>query len=113
MALDHAYGPLNNDIARERGFSRFAASTQASFKAHGVVEEALWRYAFVDYSPPTVKKALTGNARADKRDVADAVQRYLASPMRFATDDESDALAVAITHLVRIGRLSAKEAVLA
>lgn len=112
LALEDAYGPLGRTIARERGFSRHAASTQTIFKTHGVVEEALHAYTFVDYPPPTVKKTLTGDGKASKEAVAAAVRTWMARPISFATDDESDALAVAITHLLRTGALKSREALM-
>lgn len=103
--IETLYSPLNKTIVRERGFSRFNKSTQALYKTHGTIEEALHSYTFLEYSPMTVKSVLTGNGKSSKESVADCVQRWLTEPREFKTDDESDAIAVAVTHLITTGEL--------
>jgi crossover junction endodeoxyribonuclease RuvC len=51
------------------------------------------------YSPALVKQTLTGNGRASKAAVAHAVRALFDLP-RLPTNHVSDALAVAVTHLV-------------
>lgn len=53
----------------------------------------------VEYTPATVKKAVTGSGRADKRQVASMVGRLLGEPPPQGSHDLSDALALAICHL--------------
>lgn len=106
LLLERVYQPLNKTIVRERGFSKFNKATQALYKVHGTIEEALYCYDIVEYSPQAVKRVLTGNAKAFKQSVADAVQGWLEVPSTFTTDDESDAVAVAITHLIEVGLLT-------
>lgn len=92
------------DIAvfvREKGFSRFPHETQALFKAVGVADLAAWKTCqteFVELAPTTVKKRLTGSGKASKEDVAVALERYVGK-VTYATDDESDAVAVGIAWL--------------
>lgn len=50
-----------------------------------------------EYSPTYIKKAITGNGRADKGQVAKMVQ-YLLPKANFKSADESDAIAIAIAH---------------
>lgn len=91
------------EVAREKGFSRYAATTQALFKVVGVVDYLMSKHGIntiYEYPPTTVKKCLTGYGYADKKEVEAAVLETLNSKtLTFATDDESDALAVIITHL--------------
>jgi len=53
----------------------------------------------VEYTPATIKKAVTGNGRADKEQVACMVRRQLGCATPRTTYDLSDALAVALCHL--------------
>lgn len=55
-----------------------------------------------EYANNTVKKGVTGNGRAEKEQVAAAVQQLLGLP-RAPRPDEADALAVAITRARDIG----------
>lgn len=51
-----------------------------------------------EYSPATVKKAVTGNGRAPKAQVRSMVGRLLSRPGLDVSDDLADALAVALCH---------------
>lgn len=51
-----------------------------------------------EYSPATVKKAVTGNGRAPKAQVRSMVGRLLGRPGLVVSDDLADALAVALCH---------------
>ena len=78
-------------------------------KVHGAwsaVDRALRRLGLevtVNVAPTTVKKTVCGSGSADKKEVAAAVRKIcgLAEDYRFATDDESDAVAIVLTHLLR------------
>lgn len=78
-------------------------------KVHGAwsaVDRALTRLGYevtVNLAPKTVKNIVTGNGNADKKEVAAAVRRYCRLPddYKFATDDESDAAAIVLAHLIR------------
>lgn len=52
-----------------------------------------------EYSPGTVKVAVTGDGRADKKAVASMVPRLVKLPVKKRLDDELDAIAVGITAL--------------
>jgi crossover junction endodeoxyribonuclease RuvC len=52
----------------------------------------------VEYTPATVKKAVTGNGRAPKEQVRAMVGRLLGSPPCGDSTDLSDALAIALCH---------------
>lgn len=52
-----------------------------------------------EIAPGTVKLAVTGNGRADKRAVAGMIPRLVALPPKKRLDDELDAIAVGIAAL--------------
>ncbi len=56
-----------------------------------------------EYSPATVKQAVTGSGRADKDQVRQMVERLLDPPTRNESSDLSDALAVAWCHATTRG----------
>ncbi|MWV62259.1 crossover junction endodeoxyribonuclease RuvC [Helicobacter saguini] len=53
---------------------------------------------FAEYTPLQVKKALTGNGKADKKQVAFMVKNMLKITCEIKPLDITDALAVALTH---------------
>lgn len=87
----------------ERNF--LARNVQSAFRlgeARGVVMAvaALARLPLSEYSPATVKKAVTGNGGAGKPEVVHAVRRLFSLSGRLAVD-EADALAVAACHVFK------------
>ena len=89
-------------VVREKGFSRFHATTQALFKVVGVSDITAHIYnhkTVYEISPTTVKKVITGNGKASKDEVAEGVNTYLGTNIDFKTDDESDAVAVGIAYM--------------
>ena len=52
----------------------------------------------IEYTPATVKKAVTGNGRAPKAQVRAMVGRLLGHPPLGGSTDQSDALAIALCH---------------
>ena len=92
-------------VVREKGFSRFPATTQALFKIVGSSDVmAHWHDSepIAEIAPTSVKKFVTGNGRASKQDVQDAVIKRLRidKPDYFANDDESDAVAVGLAYYI-------------
>ncbi len=57
---------------------------------------------FAEYTPLQVKKALTGNGKAAKEQVAFMVKRLLGIKREIKPLDITDAMAVAITHAQRL-----------
>jgi len=53
----------------------------------------------------TVKRVVGGHGKADKDEVAAGVRRILGLPdgFVFATDDESDSVAIGLTYLIEKG----------
>ncbi len=50
-----------------------------------------------EYSPTLVKSAVTGNGHADKEAIQKGIRLFF-GPSKFASHDESDALAIALCH---------------
>lgn len=88
--------PEANRIVKERAFSNGRiAATQAIFKVVGAWELTSHLHGvdeFTDIAPTSVKKLLTGNGRASKEDVAQAVKNL--TGIETSNNDESDAIAV-------------------
>jgi crossover junction endodeoxyribonuclease RuvC len=102
--LVEQFGPFTA-VAREKGFSQHAMTTQVIFRVVGVSDLALAKEGYtkiVDLSPTTVKKAVAGNGKADKKQVAQAVETFIGE-YQFKNDDESDAVAVALAYLIQEG----------
>ncbi len=57
---------------------------------------------FYEYTPLQVKKALTGNGKAGKEQVAFMVKRLLKIKKEIKPLDITDAMAIAITHAQRV-----------
>lgn len=56
--------------------------------------------AITEYAPQQIKSAVSGNGRGTKGDIAAMLHRLLTIPEKKMLDDEYDAIAVALTHLV-------------
>lgn len=79
-------------------------------QARGVVlaTAASYRLPIFEYQGLHVKSVLTGNGRADKKEIQKVVMKYLGKrklkkPANGYIDDAADALAVAICHAVKLG----------
>lgn len=97
-------------ICREKGFTRFAGTTQKLFKVVGVSDLTAYHRGYTEelpeYSPTTVKKHLACSGKAEKEEVERAVREFLVDwqkEIQFETNDISDAVAVGITHLLATG----------
>ena len=91
---------------RERAFSRYNAETQAIHKVVGVSEMIVWHILemkFQELAPRSVKKYVTGWGSASKEEVAEAIDNYIPKHAQFASDDESDAVAVGLAWLIANG----------
>ena len=78
-------------------------------KVVGVMDFSLYRLAqkqWYTIYPVTIKKLVTGSGKAEKDEVADALEKYVGK-QKYACDDESDATAVAIAWLIQQGELKA------
>lgn len=99
-------------IVREKGFSRFANTTQLLFRVVGVSDLAgvkLFSCRDIEeLTPTTVKRFVAGNGKADKEEVEDGVRELLAPEQKdykFYSDDVSDAVAVGLAYYIKKGLL--------
>lgn len=99
-------------VVRERGFTRYANTTQVLFRVVGVSDLKVFEasgISKIDEIPPTtVKRIVGGDGKADKKQVEIGVREHLVDlqkDLEFETDDVSDAVAVGITWLVQHGLL--------
>lgn len=96
-------------FAREKAFNARASQTEIGiYKVVGVMDWLLYRLCqeWKEFYPVTVKKCITGSGKATKEDVAKMLPIWLPD-VKYGTDDESDAAAVAISFLVQNGVLKA------
>lgn len=106
----HEYGPFDAVCREHFTKGRSKRATQLVFGSWAAVDSALGRYGYEikvdnEFSPSAVKKAATGNGKADKTEVEAGVRKRLrlADDFTFKTDDESDAVAVALAYLLKEG----------
>lgn len=95
--------PEITEVVREKGFSRFPSVTQILFRVVGVSDICSYIHGgfeeIAELAPTTVKKSITGNGRASKQEVMDALSTNYGVNIKFKNDDESDAVAVGITYM--------------
>jgi crossover junction endodeoxyribonuclease RuvC len=85
----------------------FAVNARSALKLSHVRGVALLLIAeadvsFGEYSPLEVKQAVVGYGRAEKSQVQQMVASLLRLPAPLASEDASDALAIAICHATRV-----------
>lgn len=92
--------PDADALVKEQSFSNGRVkATQIIWKVVGVWELISFIKGYerhTDITPPSVKKQVTGNGRAKKEEVAQAVKEL--TGIETANDDESDAVAVLIAY---------------
>lgn len=105
------YGEFDS-VVREKGFSRFANTTQLLFRVVGVSDLVALQEAGIkdveEIPPTTIKSMIAGYSRADKEEVEEGVRTFLSEEqkdMKFYSDDESDSVAVALTYAIKKGWL--------
>lgn len=92
-------------VATERlFFAKNQTTAMDVAKALGVVMLAAAQRGLecTEYSPPEIKLAVVGNGAAEKRQVQYMVTQLLGLAETPKPDDVADALAVAITHALRV-----------
>jgi crossover junction endodeoxyribonuclease RuvC len=99
MAIERVF--TNRNVRTALSVSRASGMAMLAAAQHGVP--------VVEYTPTSVKLAVTGDGAADKRMVAEMVVRRLELSARPRPADASDALAVALCHLQSM-RLDARRA---
>ena len=97
-------------IIREKGFSRFANTTQLLFRVVGISDLACFKLLgcreIEELTPSTVKRYVAGNGKADKDEVEDGVRELLTEEQKdieFYSDDVSDAIAVGLAYYIKKG----------
>ncbi|UUV45955.1 holliday junction resolvase [Bacillus phage vB_BanS-Thrax1] len=76
-------------------------------KVHGVIQCMLWKFPMEIYSPTTIKKhVIKGNA---SKDLVQDILKLRFPYIDFQDDDQSDAVAVAVTYLVEKGLIEWKK----
>lgn len=100
-------------VVREKGFSRFANTTQLLFRVVGVADLIAYQEGgikVIEELPPTVVKSIVaGYSKADKLEVEEGVRQLLSQDqkeIKFYSNDESDAVAVALTYCIKKGLLN-------
>ncbi|MEC1648210.1 crossover junction endodeoxyribonuclease RuvC [Bacillus halotolerans] len=104
----HEYGPFDVVVREHYTGGRNKRATQTVFGAWAVIDMSLGKYGYkadVEIQPTAVKRDVTGKGSASKDEVETGVRRILGLPdeFTFRTDDESDAVAIGLSYLVREG----------
>jgi len=98
-------------IALEKIFFASNAKTAISVgQAQGVMFYCAARanIRIFEYAPPTIKKLISGNGRADKKEVQQSLRKIFGAKLRSQAkkrthfDNAADALAVAMCHIYHI-----------
>ena len=63
----------------------------------------------IEYAPNTIKKAITGNGKASKEELANTLLDYIDFDLNELIGDETDAIAVVLTHFAKTGTLYTKK----
>ncbi|GGF88225.1 crossover junction endodeoxyribonuclease RuvC [Paenibacillus abyssi] len=114
----YAYRPFDLVLREDFIAGRNKRATQTIFNAWTAADRALHTYGYTvaDVKPPlsptSVKKIITGNGRAEKPEVAEAVRKLLRLPAEYkfaAGYDDSDAAAVVLAWLIRENLIDTKE----
>jgi len=99
-------------MVREKGFSRFANTTQLLFRVVGVSDligyDIYGCKEIEELSTTEVKRFVAGYGKADKSEVEDGVRELLNEDQKdykFYSDDVSDAVAVGLAYYIKRGLL--------
>lgn len=99
-------------VVREKGFSRYANTTQLLFRVVGVSDlvayDEMALKEIEEIPPTTIKTMVAGYSKADKQEVEEGVRKLLQEHQKdieFYSDDESDAVAVGLTCCIKKGWL--------
>jgi crossover junction endodeoxyribonuclease RuvC len=92
-------------IVFEKGFNKFAVATQQIQRTMGVLVITLFNKGIEKYeeiAPTSVKKAITGKGKASKEELAAGLVIYVGD-IKYKTNDESDAVGVALALAIQKG----------
>lgn len=93
------------EVAIERGFSHMNTTTQVIYRVHGVCNELFHEYPQFYYPPATVKLEVAKHGQAKKEVVQKAILKNYPD-INFDDEDQSDAAAVAICHLIKVHKMN-------
>lgn len=68
---------------------------------------------YYEYAPTTVKKVVAGSGKSSKADVAEAIQIYTDVDVSDMTNDQTDAIGIALTHIGKTSMLIPKAEIMA
>jgi len=94
LNLKKRYPP--EKIIIERGFYRYAASTEAIYKVCGLVQYLFCEVPQIFYPPMTVKKVVGGKGNIKKDELRKIIEKKY--KLSFKNNDESDSCAVGICY---------------
>ena len=94
LDLKEKYPP--EKIIIERGFYRYAASTEAIYKVCGLVQYLFWEIPQIFYPPMTVKKVVGGKGNMKKDELREIIEKKY--KVSFSNTDESDSFAVGLCY---------------
>lgn len=115
----YAHRPFDAILREDFTTGRNKRATQTIFNAWAAADRALHSFGYtVDdvkpvLAPTTVKKLVAGNGKAEKKDVAEGVRKYLRLPSDYkwrSGYDDADACAVILAYLIRERLIDVAEA---
>lgn len=86
-------------VCIERGFNKFNISTAVLYRVHGVINMLFYDIKQIYYPPKKVKEAIVSGT-AKKEEIMERILELYPN-IKFKTNDESDAFAVALTYIVK------------
>lgn len=100
-------------VVREKGFHRYANTTQVLFRVVGVSDLKVFEVSGIttidEIAPTSVKLLIAGSGKSSKEEVAEGVRELLVplqKDIEFMTDDCSDAVGVGIAWMIKKGLLA-------
>ena len=106
------HGAKFDEVLREDFVGRTSRQNHPVYSAWGAIDQALNKFGLKVTRPPIsqskIKRLVTGSGSATKDDVERAVRELTGFDGKFATDDESDAVAVALAWAMEQGLIKRK-----
>lgn len=90
------YKPIK--IIIEKGFYRFAKSTEQVFRVHGITNLIFYNIDQIEIHATSVRKLVTGHGNINKEQLSDWIKKEYPN-ITFENDDEIDSYALGIAYL--------------
>jgi len=107
------HGIKFDEILREDFVGRTSRQNHPVYSAWGAIDQALNKFGLKVTQQPIsqskIKRLVVGKGKAEKDEVEAAVRRLTGYAGEFATDDESDAVAVALAWAIENGLIKEEE----